>query len=807
MRQPAAPGARRPGRLAAALAVVVGLVVLQLLTPAAAGVRLAAAAARVTARTADSSVTVTGPVMYNSMTGKPSSAASTVTVSQTTNLVNQMVSVKWTNFTPSLVARKPAPLYNWTTTAYPVVVAECPGDTPGTAAANLSKCFGAANPGLTTPSKFGQTSEVYATTSPQGTGTANIQIETSVQNQQLGCDAKHDCSLIILSAQGGNPGSGPRSTGADCGDHTFDQGGPLGGNYALAAEAFQVPSAAFGSDFCTWQKRIVIPLHFAKTLATCGFSQPDFSVEGSPFTQRAMTSWQSGLCNQSSPISVGYNGSVSEPQARTDFQRGTADVALTTQPASGPASHPFTYAPVAISAAAVAYWLDSAKTGLPYPSGLKLTPLLLAKELTQSYTYSLACPTKPGLQHLVCDPGVVGDKTDLLSDPQFTALNPGLSPNAVTATPMVPTVEGDNSDMTWQVTSWIADSKDAASFMAGQKLPDGEHLNTFYKTTHYPVQEIQASDPKGWAFFAFQPVPTPPSQVATDQVLNSPPSLNPASPVLDQQGRAIPGAYNKVAAQQQGSRTLLAVLDEPDAANFLMPTFALQNPAGKYVTPTAASMAAAVKDMTVSRDGITRQDNPNAKDPAAYPLTMVSYAMVPTGCTSKHKAATIADWLDFVADHGQGQGTNLGQLPPGYLPLPGFMRQQTLKAANEVRHQTGQCHGGGPGGGGPGGGVGNGPGGGSTLGNGSSGTGSSGGGSGTSGGGSTTHTSSATKANAAYSSPGSSGLGRFLPILLAIGALLALAGSSAVVFGRPGSRAAVIAGWHRVQRFTLRRGK
>ena len=36
-----------------------------------------------------------------------------------------------------------------------------------------------------------------------------------------------------------------------------------------------------------------------------------------------------------------------------------------------------------------------------------------------------------------------------------------------------------------------------------------------------------------------------------------------------------------------------------------------------------------------------------------------------------------------------------------------------------------------------------------------------------------------------------------LPILLIIGALLALAGPTAVVFSRPGGRAAMAAGWHR----------
>ena len=814
MRNPAAPGTRRLGPRAAALAVVAGLVVLQSLAPAAAHVRPTAAPARVTAHTAGSAVTVTGPHMYNPATGKPFPAASTVTVSQTTNLVNQMVTVQWTNFTPSLQGKKPSPSYQPSLTAYPVVVAECQGASPGTAPADLAKCYGASNPGITQPAPpFGQTTQVYATTSPKGTGASAVQIQTSVQNQKLGCDAKHDCSLIILPAQGGVPGSGLQSAGADCSNHQFDQGGFAGtGSYAVAANAFALPqptSAVTGSDFCSWPNRIVVPLHFAKTAANCGFSQSDFSVEGSPILERAMTSWQSGLCNLSSPVSVGYNGSISEPQARSDFQQGTADVALTTQPASGPASHPFTYAPVGISAAAVTYWLDNTKTGLPYPSGLKLTPLLLLKSLTQSYTYGLACgkggshPNPP----LECDPGVTGDQENLLSDPQFTTLNPGLSPPVLSSAPMIPTVEGDNSDMTWQATSWMGDNKDAASFLGGQALPNGEHLNTFYKgVTQYPAQSFVASDPKGWAFFSYQPVPTPPSQVATYQVQNSSPSEDPTNPVLNN-GQPT-GGYNKVPAQQQGNRSLMAILGEPDAAAFLMPTFALLNPAGKYVTPTAASMTAAVNDMTVNQDRITREDNPHAKDSAAYPLTMVSYAMVPTGGISKTKAAKIAAWLDYLAGPGQAQGTNLGQLPPGYLPLPASMRQQTLKAANEVRNQTGDHgtgQGGSGGGGGGGGGLGGGSGG-STTASGSSGTGGSGSGSGT-GSGSPTHTPSATKANAAFSSPGSSGMGRFLPILLIIGALLALGGSSAVVFGRPGSRAAVIAGWHRVERFTLRRGR
>jgi hypothetical protein len=50
---------------------------------------------------AESGVTVQGPHMYDPQTKTPYPQASTVTVNQTASLVNQFVTVSWTNFTPS----------------------------------------------------------------------------------------------------------------------------------------------------------------------------------------------------------------------------------------------------------------------------------------------------------------------------------------------------------------------------------------------------------------------------------------------------------------------------------------------------------------------------------------------------------------------------------------------------------------------------------------------------------------------------------------------------------------------------------
>jgi hypothetical protein len=99
------------------------------------------------------------------------------------------------------------------------------------------------------------------------------------------------------------------------------------------------------------------------------------------------------------------------------------------------------------------------------------------------------------------------------------------------------------------------------------------------------------------------------------------------------------GNYDSLPPQVVGDRDMWSLIDQGDVARFLTPAAALENAAGKFVEPTDASMAAAVKDMTVNPDGITRSMNYTDKDPAAYPLTMIVYAVVPTGGISQAKAA------------------------------------------------------------------------------------------------------------------------------------------------------------------------
>ncbi len=598
--------------------------------------------------------------MYDKATGRKFSQPSYVTVSQVTDLTNQVVEVSWRGFTPSSDLA-----YNPAGTDYPVMVAECKGTHP----TQWSQCFGANNSGVAGAfSAYGPMNTAYAATNPDTTGATPIQLLTAEENSFLGCNARHPCSLVIVPSQGGNIFDTP----VNCNDHSQD------------ANLTDLGSFAFNSTDgrCSWRDRIVVPLRFARTPTDCPVRSPDFSVIGSPMLARAMNSWQTALCASSVPISIQYDSAQNEPLAREDFANGTDNVALTTLPVSGASSaKPFAYAPVAVSAESVAFWIDNPITGLPL-THLKLDPRLVAKLLTQSYNFeNEACSGRAMARRGICDNAVDNEPGSLFADQEFEQLNPHVA--SVGDGFQIPTVLAGESDMTWELTSWIAANKDAKAFVDGTFDRWGTHVNTDYLNMQIPTSTLTSMDPFSPVAHRYDPV-YPLSQVAQYQVDNWYPATDWQQ---DPQGN-----YDRLTPEVPGQRALFAILDEADAAAFELPVASLENAAGRYVAPGSSTMAAALSDMSTASNHITRQlnfGNGSKKVRNAYPLTMVIYAMVPTGGISKPKAAKIAQWLEFVANQGQRPGYSPGQLPPGYLPLTNAMRAETLKAASEVRNQTG----------------------------------------------------------------------------------------------------------------------
>jgi len=645
---------------------------------AAAQAKQLAAAARMDAAP-HSSTTVQGPNMWdpslNGGKGGTNPNPSTVTVTQTTNLVNQQVQVSWTNFTPSTSAT-----YNALTTFYPVMVTECRGTNP----TSPTDCYGADNGGVTSTSGvYGPMNDSYATTTPQGTGLADIDILTKEENPFDGCLSTRPCSLVIVPAQGGNLDTNP----PNCDDHTHDTLG-FGSGTAMGSVDFGKTDAT--GFICSWKQRIVVPLKFARTASNCPFRNAVFSAAGSPMLTRAMNSWVAALCAGSHGITIALDTTVAEPQALQELASDSTDVALTTRTANAQGistgTKHYLYAPVAVTAVSVAYWFDNYGTGLPV-TNIRLSQRLILKLLTQSYAFGNdGCP--PAFAGTPCDSGVDHNPLSLFADPEFLAYNPeyasqnGQAPQVApppSAAYEVPTVVSGQTDLTWDVTNWIAANKHSSALLKGQFDPWGTHLNTYYQGLQYPNNTFVSQDPFPFISHLFNPV-FPLSVAATDQVENWPPSY---SYQKDQFGN-----YPRLPPQVPGGRSLIAILDQGDSAAFLFPSAAVLNGRNQFRTPTKANMLAALQGMTNGGNG-TKLVNPSSRNEKAYPLTMVVYAVVPTSGTNHTKAAAIARFLDFAAGAGQHPGVQPGQLPPGYAPLPASMAAQTRKDAFDVLHQTG----------------------------------------------------------------------------------------------------------------------
>jgi hypothetical protein len=425
------------------------------------------------------------------------------------------------------------------------------------------------------------------------------------------------------------------------------------------------------------------------------------------------------------------------------------DMALVTLPPDAQAtqgsSRKYTYAPLANSGVAIAYKLNDVQTGRSIQH-VVLDQRLMAKLTTLSYSLAYGCTVQPPspwppLQNSsleynpseTCDPAVAKNTTNLFDDNEFLALNKNCQPAGQSANyvcnvndfpfdgqagvdngDFVPTVLGAFSDMTYQLTDWIGSNSEAAAFLSGQSDPWGMHVNTYYEDTVYPTQEFSTKQDPGTTY----PIPlkcdqgdcasaedyddatmqnvwnpvTPLGKIPTDLLLDQPTAesdfLNcPSTEATGTCTQLDQLDFPSVSPQSALSQDVFSEIDLGDAADYEFPTAALVNGAGKAVTPTQASVEAAVKDMKTNPDGITQYANESSDDPAAYPLAMVDYAMVPTCGLSSSTASAIADFLDKAATTGQVQGSTPGELAAGYYPLTSAQRAQTLKAAQEVKSQ------------------------------------------------------------------------------------------------------------------------
>jgi hypothetical protein len=666
--------------------------------------------------------------------GAPNPLPPQVTVSQTSGLVNQGVQISWKNFTPSTQQSTwpPPPGALGQGAYYPVSVYECRGTNPQNPNyVNDGDCYDS-SPEQALSGADNRVQDTF--TLNNGTGEANFYVEAGSEiNNFLNCDPSDPCSIVVVPNWGGEP--------QNCSNHSQDFADAGAPPFGYASPDFDT---IWDNSPCGWADRIVVPLTFGPTPANCPQVTPEFYSEGSPMLERAMNQWIPGWCNGSSPLSLSYAFRTTEEQARTTFLQptsaGTApiDVAFTTLPpdaaATAGSTRKYTYAPVAVSAVAISYYIDDPQTHTPI-THLVLDASLLAKLLTESYSLNYPCRNKPpfpwsqtrGAPSLYCDPAVVDNPATIFDDPEFLSLNAHCQPLDEPANytcrradfpadsyqdtlfgQFLPTVLAGNSDMTYELTRWIASNSDAMGFIDGKVDPYDMHVNENYINQAYPISQYatldngttypgtitcQSSQCQSYSVWydtmqaAWNPV-SGLDNVATDLAAYQPTALSPylGCPSTVTCTSSNEFSLSKASQQGIGDRTLFSVVDEGDAGIFQFPTAYLVNAAGDAVAPTTASMQADVQDMDTNPDGITQYSNFGTTDPAAYPVTMVNYAMVPTCGLSSAKASAIAGFLTKVAT-SQTPGLTPGTLAPGYAPLDPKQRAQTLAAAAAVKSQ------------------------------------------------------------------------------------------------------------------------
>ncbi|MET8622472.1 hypothetical protein ABZW30_01705 [Kitasatospora sp. NPDC004669] len=655
----------------------------------------------------DSAVTVAGPKLLHPKDGKTGPEVGSVTVAQTKNLVNQVVHVSWKGFTPSTA--KNGDLWSNGPGSrlelqpyYQVRVYQCRGTDP-----KVTDCYDSTLYNADPASGFDQktpvgystapdfpTNMVLAVTGADGSGFADIELFTADQSPTLGCDDKHPCSLVVEPNYGGDTlgfTDTTRKGVVNCENHTLDSALDMPSNGRLEGALNKWTKFKTGEE-CSWGRRAVVPLEFAPTAKACPDQHAAFRVSGLEPAKRAMEQWQAGLCQGNEPMSLTYGFANGDAQARSDFLSGAQDMALTARPDTQAPPRPYVYAPVAASGISVAFLVDDPAAGRQI-TDMRLNARLMAKLLTQSYSGGGGVAS------------VRGNPNCIFADPEFLKLNP-LPPESKLSWPasctyqdFSPTVFGGISDLTYQLTSWIASDPDAVRFLDGEPDPWGMHVDTYYLRptfSGYPVDSFVRQDSSGIdgakedfnqhvKQYEWNPIATGLKDVLRRMLWRQPNCIN-SQPESD-------GSHLACLPQALGHRKLISIMDSGQAKAYSLPEAQLLNPAGGFAPPDGPGFQAAVADMTVDQaSGVQSlpygtSDTAFSRDQKAYPLTSVQYAMLPTRDVAADKVAAMSTFMRAVTTTGQVYGHEPGHLAPGFLALTAAQRTQAADAISHLEAQ------------------------------------------------------------------------------------------------------------------------
>jgi len=601
-------------------------------------------------------------------------------------------------------------------------------------------------------------STTYAVSDITGKGTAKFAVMTGAENASLGCSQSVKCSLVVIPIMGISCDvSGVPVSPADK-DFCEKNGKNDPGKFLPTPSPFDVDMSVAGLFWWSasnWKNRITVPLDFGTPSNFCDTNdnREPLDMFGSELMTQATDQWAPAFCTKADRFRFRHVR-TGEPQAKAALAAGKASVALNSMAPPEGYPTPIVNAPIGVSGFAVSYLIDNNDDKKAEYTNLRLTPRLIAKALTESYPSngdlrdSYGKPKKPDDPYLPYL-ALAHNPLDMSVDPEFIALNPGVGNHTVRSAPTSATMLAlsGTSDVIYALTAYLNADPETRAWLDGKPDPWGMVVNPGYRKIQLPQPSWPLLDTyvdpavsrrglynnclndREDLLSAITSVPIGPlvaAPVATltitgqrVQYANST-SRTLCKAAIDADSGAVVGAsLVAIGRQRASSRFMLAITSLADAAFLELNTAALQsnaniaNPDAKFtnadgrtfVEPNPDSWRAAVKlaklDPQTHTWPMPYDVLRGAQGAAAYPGTMVIYASAPTTGLSEQDAKHVAQFLRFAVTDGQKPGFEIGQLPPGYLPLTpenglGDLVAYTLLAADALTAQTDEVPGLGP---------------------------------------------------------------------------------------------------------------
>lgn len=534
------------------------------------------------------------------------------------------------------------------------------------------------------------TNEVsWAGSGSDGSGSVSFEVQTVQQSPGLGCGTPQKVNGTV--------------TGTSCWLVVIPRGMADPGRSAIVQS---------GLLWDTWKHHVAIRLDFKPAGLQCTIGAAERQLSGSELAAGAIGQWQPKMCNTSKGAIYSLLTGPESDAAEAANGTGTAPLALTSralEASSG--TDKLVYAPIAITAVSIGFSIDrytgskeappevKAKERQAFRS-LKLTPRLLAKLLTASYTDAL--PLGANRSH-------VSTVRNLTADPEFLAINDPEWANMSLTGPGI----GDSlvplgrSDAAFAVWSYIVADPSARDFLNG--VPDkwGMHVNPYYSTNPrvnptgvgltLPRDDFPKADPiefpgyaKNGNLDAVNLVTWRPYTASLDATANA--VLRGDDQELGEwDPTSVPPKYGKAARDLVGLQRVIGITDTASGDRNQIAQAALLNPAGRYVTATDSTLLAAASAMTPDSaqsqvKGFDATSAAAASATSAYPLTMPVYAAANPKMKGAAVRADYAAFIRYAAGAGQVRGTDDGELPDGYAALPASWQKQARTAATAIEN-------------------------------------------------------------------------------------------------------------------------